>query len=162
MPRKYTESRKENNRKWDAENLDRMSLALPKGQKERIQAAAAESGEKSVNAWISKAIEARLTGAAAQEPQPAQAPQQAAQPDGSMVSIKPEDLDTMRQHLERYEYDEAAFLARAIKQQIEIDLRHSRMGSNIELVFERLEQKKKQEAEERERLLAEQDSQEGV
>ena len=163
MPRKYTDARKENNRKWDAENLDRMSLALPKGQKERIQAAAAASGEKSVNSWISKAIEARLTGATAQEAQTAQAPQQTEQPqDGSMVSINPEDLDTMRRHLERYEYDEAAFLARAIKQQIEIDLRHSRMGSNIELVFERLEQKKKQEAEERERLLAEQDSQEGV
>lgn len=162
MPRKYTDARKENNRKWDAENLDRMSLALPKGQKERIQAAAAASGEKSVNSWISKAIEARLAGSTAQEAQPAQAPQQAAQPDGSMVSINPEDLDTMRQHLERYEYDEAAFLARAIKQQIDIDTRHSRMGSNIELVFERLEQKKKQEAEERERLLAERDSQEGV
>lgn len=157
MPRKYTESRKENNRKWDAENLDRMSLALPKGQKERIQAAAAASGEKSVNAWISKAIEARLAGAPTQEEQPARAQQ----PDGSMVSIKPEDLDTMRQHLERYGYDEAAFFSRAIKQQIDIDTRHSRMGSNIELVFERLEQKKKQEAEERERLLAEQDSQEG-
>lgn len=161
MPRKYTDARKENNRKWDAENLDRMSLALPKGQKERIQAAAAASGEKSVNSWISKAIEARLTGAQTQE-QPAQAQQQPAQPDGSMVSINPEDLDTMRQHLERYEYDEAAFLARAIKQQIDIDTRHSRMGSNIELVFERLEQKKKQEAEERERLLAERDSQECV
>ena len=147
--------------KYEAKAYDKILLRLKRGKKADIEAAAAASGEKSVNAWISKAIEARLTGAAAQEAQPAQA-QQAAQPDGSMVSIKPEDLDTMRQHLERYEYDEAAFLARAIKQQIEIDLRHSRMGSNIELVFQRLEQKKKQEAEERERLLAEQDSQEGV
>ena len=150
------------NNAWTNAHYDRVNLALPKGQKERIQAAASASGEKSVNSWISKAIEARLTGAAAQEAQPAQAPQQTAQPDGSIVSINPEDLDTMRQHLERYEYDEAAFLARAIKQQIDIDLRHSRMGSNIELVFERLEQKKKQEAEEMERLLAERDSQEGV
>ena len=147
--------------KYEAKAYDKILLRLKRGKKADIEAAASASGE-SVNAWISKAIEARLTGAAAQEAQTAQEPQQPAQPDGSMVSIKPEDLDTMRQHLERYEYDEAAFLARAIKQQIEIDLRHSRMGSNIELVFERLEQKKKQEAEERERLLAEQDSQEGV
>lgn len=148
--------------KYNAKVYDRINLVLRKDgtvSKDSVQAAADAAGE-SVNSWISKAIEARLTGAQAQE-QPAQA-QQPAQPDGSMVSINPEDLDTMRQHLERYEYDEAAFLARAIKQQIEIDLRHSRMGSNIELVFERLEQKKKQEAEERERLLAERDSQEGV
>lgn len=146
--------------KYEAKAYDKILLRLKRGKKADIEAAAAASGEKSVNSWISKAIEARLTGAQAQE-QPAQA-QQPAQPDGSTVSINPEDLDTMRRHLERYEYDEAAFLARAIKQQIEIDLRHSRMGSNIELVFERLEQKKKQEAEERERLVAERDSQEGV
>ena len=30
---KYTEARKNGNRKWDAANLDRLSLALPKGKK---------------------------------------------------------------------------------------------------------------------------------
>ena len=38
-PRKYTEARKEGNRRWDAANLDRLSLALPKGKKAEIQAA---------------------------------------------------------------------------------------------------------------------------
>lgn len=35
---KYTAARKEGNRKWDAQNLDRISIALPKGQKDKIKA----------------------------------------------------------------------------------------------------------------------------
>ena len=38
MPQKYTEARKNGNRKWDAANLDRMSIALPKGRREEIKA----------------------------------------------------------------------------------------------------------------------------
>ena len=54
MPQqKYTEKKKTSNRKWDAANLDRMSIALPKG---RIKAFAASQGE-SANAFISRAIE---------------------------------------------------------------------------------------------------------
>ena len=52
---KYTEARKNGNRKWDAANLDRLSLALPKGKKAEIQAHARAHGE-SVNAFISRAI----------------------------------------------------------------------------------------------------------
>ncbi|MCF2662525.1 hypothetical protein [Pseudoflavonifractor phocaeensis] len=128
MPRKYTDARKENNRKWDAENLDRMSLALPKGQKERIQAAAAASGEKSVNSWISKAIEARLTGAQAQD----QAQQQPAQPDGLTVTIRPEDLDKMHAHLELYGLDLEKFIHRAINTQIKNDLNAKTLGIPME------------------------------
>ena len=51
---KYTEARKNGNRKWDAANLDRLSLALPKGKKAEIQAHAQAHGE-SVNAFISRA-----------------------------------------------------------------------------------------------------------
>ena len=50
-PRKYTDARKENNRKWDAANLDRISVAAPKGTKERWKDAAAVRG-KSVNQFI--------------------------------------------------------------------------------------------------------------
>ncbi len=57
--RKYTEAKKEGNRKWDANNLDRISIALPKGQKEVIQAAAKANGE-SVNAYIQRAIAERM------------------------------------------------------------------------------------------------------
>ncbi|MCD8116457.1 MAG: hypothetical protein LUE21_04975 [Oscillospiraceae bacterium] len=57
--RKYTEARKEGNRKWDSANLDRISIAVPKGQKAVIQAAADASGE-SMNAYIQKAISLRI------------------------------------------------------------------------------------------------------
>lgn len=57
--RKYTDAKKEGNRKWDAANLDRISIALPKGQKELIKEAAARNGE-SVNKFIARLIEAEL------------------------------------------------------------------------------------------------------
>lgn len=56
---KYTEARKNGNRKWDAANLDRLSLALPKGKKAEIQTHAQAHGE-SVNAFISRAIETTM------------------------------------------------------------------------------------------------------
>ena len=56
MPRKYTEKRMLSNRKWDAANLDRMSIALPKGSREKIKAHAESMGE-SANQFIGRAIE---------------------------------------------------------------------------------------------------------
>lgn len=53
---KYSEAKKEGNRKWDAANLDRLSVAAPKGTKERWKAAAAEQG-KSLNQFIVDAVE---------------------------------------------------------------------------------------------------------
>ena len=52
---KYTEAKKEGNKRWDAKNLDRMSIALPKGSKEEIKSHAEKRGE-SVNGFISRAI----------------------------------------------------------------------------------------------------------
>lgn len=64
MVQKYTEARKEGNRRWDAANLDRMSIALPKGEKDKIKAYASSHGFKSVNEFIalavSEAIDTRL------------------------------------------------------------------------------------------------------
>lgn len=57
--RKYTDSVKQSNRTWDANNLDRMSLALPRGKKAEIQAAAGSVGE-SMNQYIKGAIDQRL------------------------------------------------------------------------------------------------------
>lgn len=51
MPRPYTEARKKNNKAWDAENLDRISIAAPKGTRDALKAAAALAG-KSVNQYI--------------------------------------------------------------------------------------------------------------
>lgn len=55
----YTERKRENNRKWDQANLDRISVAAQKGTKQRIQAAADAAGE-SINQYIIGAIEDRL------------------------------------------------------------------------------------------------------
>ena len=55
-PQKYTEARKEGNRKWDAANLDRISIAVPKGKKDVIKAHAEAQGE-SVNGFINRAID---------------------------------------------------------------------------------------------------------
>ena len=60
MAQKYTENKKASNRKWDAANLDRLSVAVPKGKKEIIQSAAASQGQ-SVNAYINQAIDERMT-----------------------------------------------------------------------------------------------------
>lgn len=56
MSQKYTEARKEGNRRWDAANLDRVSIAVPKGKKDAIKAHAEAKGE-SVNAFINRAID---------------------------------------------------------------------------------------------------------
>ena len=55
----YTEKKKESNRKWDAANLDRISIALPKGQKDIIKAHAESQGE-SVNGFITRAIDNQM------------------------------------------------------------------------------------------------------
>lgn len=58
-PQKYTEARKEGNRKWDAANLDRVSIAMAKGKKDNIKAAASAVGE-SMNQYIVNAIDQRI------------------------------------------------------------------------------------------------------
>ena len=55
-PQKYTEARKSGNKKWDAANLDRMSIALPKGSRDAIQAHSQAQGE-SGNGFIKRAIQ---------------------------------------------------------------------------------------------------------
>lgn len=55
MSRKYTEAQKKSAQKWDANNLDRISVALPKGKKDQIKTFAESKGE-SVNSFINRAI----------------------------------------------------------------------------------------------------------
>lgn len=54
-----SESRKKANAKWDSANLDRMSLALPKGKKELIKKRADALG-MSVNSFINSAIDEKI------------------------------------------------------------------------------------------------------
>ena len=56
---KYTESKKRNNLKWDSANLERVSIALKKGQKARIKAAA-DAAHESMNQYIIGAIDRRI------------------------------------------------------------------------------------------------------
>lgn len=51
----YSEARKNANKNWDSKNLDRISIALPKGSKDALKAHAERTGE-SVNAFIKRAI----------------------------------------------------------------------------------------------------------
>lgn len=51
----YSEARKRANQKWDSENLDRISVAIPKGEKDIIKAHANQTGE-SMNSFIIRAI----------------------------------------------------------------------------------------------------------
>lgn len=54
-----SEARKKANRKWDEENLSRLSISMRKTKKEEVAQAAAAAG-LSVNAWIGQAIEEKL------------------------------------------------------------------------------------------------------
>lgn len=51
----YSEARKNANKSWDSKNLDRISIALPKGGKDALKAHAESQGE-SVNSFIKRAI----------------------------------------------------------------------------------------------------------
>lgn len=51
----YSEARKTANKNWDSKNLDRISIALPKGSKDALKAHAESQGE-SINAFIKRAI----------------------------------------------------------------------------------------------------------
>lgn len=57
--RKYTDAQKKSAKKWDAANLDRVSIAMAKGKKDEIKAAASAAGE-SMNQYIVMAIDQRM------------------------------------------------------------------------------------------------------
>lgn len=51
----YSEARKRANQKWDSANLDRISVVIPKGEKDKIKAHAERKGE-SLNGFVVRAI----------------------------------------------------------------------------------------------------------
>lgn len=61
MARPYTENRKKSNQQWDSANLDRISIALPKGTKALISDRCKETGE-SMNAFFKRLIQSELNG----------------------------------------------------------------------------------------------------
>lgn len=104
-----SEAQKRSAQKWDAANLDRVSIAMPKGMKDTTKAAATAAGE-SMNQYIIGAVEQRM-GA-----QPAASPQESA----SEVLTR-ETLHRAQQAAELTGETVAAFVDRAVETQAQRD-----------------------------------------
>lgn len=106
--RKYTEAQKLSAKKWDAANLDRVSIAMPKGKKDEIKAAAFVAGE-SMNQYIITAIEQRMTGT------PSEAPQ------GVGTILTPETLKMAADAAQNAGEKVSVFVGRAVETQAQRD-----------------------------------------
>ena len=116
---KYSEAQKKSARKWDAANLDRVSVAMPRGRKDAIRERAAAQGE-SMNGFINAAIDSALS--------PQDAPQCAVS-DFTAMSAS-EDAERVKAHTERTGETTEAFIRRAIADTIKRDTVLLRMGMN--------------------------------
>ncbi len=114
--RKYTEGIKKSNRNWDAANLDRMSLALPKGSKDTIKAHA-EAHNESVNGFIGRAISETIERDTS--PEPAGAPTRAANPLEGIIT--PDTLRAAQAAAKATGEDVPAFMARAVDRAVRTD-----------------------------------------
>ena len=116
MAQKYTESKKASNRKWDAANLDRLSIALPKGQGDAIKSHAATRGE-SVNGFIGRAISETMDrDAVASQESREFAPSTAVHPtEGTDTQLPPDVLLEASEGAARTGEEVPAFLRRAVK-----------------------------------------------
>ena len=103
-----SESRKKANLKWDAANLDRVSIAMPKGMKDTVKAAAAAAGE-SMNQYIITAIDQRMTGTHSGATQ------------GSEVILTPGTLKTAQEAAQNAGETVSAFVGRAVETQAQRD-----------------------------------------
>lgn len=114
MAQKYTEKKKESNRRWDAANLDRISVAVPKGNREKIKEHAVKVGE-SVNAFIIRSVTEQMTRDL----------QHAADVGESSPGL---DYDVILPHIEKTGETVADFVSRSIKTTIESDNRLLKFG----------------------------------
>lgn len=105
-----SEAQKKSAQKWDAANLDRVSIAMPKGMKDMVKAAAAVAGE-SMNQYIIGATEQRINGLQ----QPAGAPQ------GMGAIITPAALKVAQEAAQRAGETVPAFVSRAVDIQAKRD-----------------------------------------
>lgn len=105
-----SEAQKKSAQKWDAANLDRVSIAMPKGMKDTVKAAAAVAGE-SMNQYIIGATEQRINGLQ----QPAGAPQ------GMGAILTPSALKTAQEAAQRAGETVPAFVSRAVDIQAKRD-----------------------------------------
>lgn len=117
---KYSEAQKKSARKWDAANLDRVSVAMPRGRKDAIRERAAAQGE-SMNGFINAAIDSALS--------PQDAPQCAVS-DFPAIAASSEDAERINAHTERTGETIEAFIRRAIADTIKRDTVLLKMGMN--------------------------------
>lgn len=106
-----SEAQKKANQKWDSANLDRLSLAMPKGAKEAVKAFAAAHGE-SVNGFINRAI-GEAMGESPQKP--------AGAPQGEGAILTPAALKTAQEAAQMAGESIPAFVARAVETQAQRD-----------------------------------------
>ena len=121
--RKYTEAQKRSAKKWDAANLDRISIAVPKGQKDTIKAHA-EAHSESVNGFINRAIEETMerdNGASA-------GAERATEGKGDLLSA--ETVKSAKQAAAATGEDVPDFIRRAVDTQAQRDANSLRMGIN--------------------------------
>lgn len=107
-----SESRKKANQKWDAANLDRVSLAMAKGKREEIKAAAAAAGE-SMNQYIIRSVDMRMNHNAPQEP--------AETHGGGGAILSPETLAAAQEAAQKAGETVPAFIGRAVTTQAQRD-----------------------------------------
>lgn len=105
-----SEAQKKSAQKWDAANLDRVSIAMPKGMKDTVKAAAAVAGE-SMNQYIIGATEQRINGL--------QQTAGAAQGEGAILT--PSALKTAQEAAQRAGETVPAFVGRAVETQAQRD-----------------------------------------
>ena len=98
-------------KKWDAANLDRVSIAMAKGKKDEVKAAAVAVGE-SMNQYIIAAIDQRM-GVKAPE-----TPQNARQGPGDILTSA---LKTAQDAAEKAGETVPAFVERAVETQAKRD-----------------------------------------
>lgn len=113
-----SERKKASNKKWDVANIERLSIAVPKGERDEIKASAAAAGE-SINKYIIEAIRARMGGTDGGAA-PAAEIVQAAQPgqvlDGAALESAKVAAAAAGETL-------PAFVARAVRQAADADAR---------------------------------------
>ena len=129
MPeRKNSEKRIASNNKWTNAHYDRVNLALPKGQKDRIQVYAAALGE-SVNGFVSRVImEAmELDGGGTASEITGERPESTAE---AGVGLPSETLEVAQRAAEATGEGLSQFVARAVETQAQRDRSSLRMGLN--------------------------------
>lgn len=114
--RKYSEAQKKSARKWDAANLDRISVAAPKGTKERWKSAAT-AHDKSLNQLIVEAIDRQIS----QDRDKGPCEAQQGTPGGEGISLHPEALQTAQNAAQKAGETVSQFVERAVDVQAKRD-----------------------------------------